>query len=111
MGIKLAAQFPAYTALWRPWNDTAQNYDMPSVVQTGSGGGDRYADFSSGGLSYTYATAQTGDQDVRARVLPTSWAPGGGAARTILSRYDTNGTTRGWYFYSWHREPAVCVVG
>lgn len=110
----LAALFPAYTLLWRQWNDTTQEYDLPTglrintasptapfQVGTANGGTERLATLTSGGMNWASWPTNTGDHDIRAKIAPsTSWAPGGAAAtRTILSHYNASGSNRGWVLW------------
>lgn len=48
LGQRLAALYPAYTVQHRAWNPASNEYDAPTVLQTGTGngGGERYATYA-----------------------------------------------------------------
>lgn len=98
LGQKIADKHPDWSLGWRTWDDSAvQDYTAPTLLQTGTAG-ERYVAFNSGSLRHVYSTAQTGDQEVRARVARTVWATGAGTGtQTIISRWDS--TSRGWYLW------------
>lgn len=78
--------------LWRAWNDTNQNYDMPTTLLTGASGA-RYATLASGALTFAGATI-TGDIEVIVKASLADWTPA--ATNTLVSRYETTGNQRGW---------------
>lgn len=102
LGAQIGAAYPAWSVWHQRWSVANETYPVPTsiVAGTGNGGGDRYATIAGGTLQHTQTFGPTGDHEVFARVMPTSWVPGGGAAlRTIVCRYSsTSGSNRGWYF-------------
>lgn len=101
LGAAIGAANPYWSVWHRRWNTATEVYDLPTVIQagTGNGGGDRYALFNGGTLQFTSTFGPTADHYVTAKILPNSWAPGGASAqRTIVCRYSsTSGSNRGWY--------------
>jgi hypothetical protein len=102
----LATKYPAYTVNHILWDDTAQDYQAPNVIQTGPLGA-RYYQFSgsggSGGTTQTCLTIPdseipmfTGDLDIRIKVAATNWTPA--ALNTLIARFGNAGL-RSFRFY------------
>jgi hypothetical protein len=67
----LASRYPAYTVLHRLWNDTNQNYDTATTVQTGNGSHTlTIYNASTPGMAANYSTARLGAQ---VPVTPTAF--------------------------------------
>lgn len=101
---KLQVAYPQFTLLWQKYDhslDTAGGWMQREVVVqgTGNGGGERGATLTSGQLAYTPSAGITTDFDVRVKVRPTDWKPGGSAVkRAIFSRWGQAGQ-RSWSFF------------
>jgi len=98
LGLKIAADFPAYTVLWYLWNDTAQDYASPVTIQTGTGGVARSIRFPGTGFSYTLpatavATPPT-DLDVSVHANLDDWTP---AAANVLAAHEAGAGNRSWW--------------
>lgn len=98
---KYAAKYPAWSLLWRTWNDATQDYNLPEVLQLGTAG-ERYAEYAGGGAQrFVYPTARASDDlDVRVKCSRPVWASGGGTGtQTLISRWDTAAGAKSWYVW------------
>lgn len=95
---KVAAAYPAWTVRMPVWNDTNQDYDVPTVFQTGTAG-ERYMPFTLANhtlqIDPTGITAPT-DLDVSAKASLDDWTPG--TAMIFVGRAEGAGA-RSWWFY------------
>jgi hypothetical protein len=94
----LAAQYPGRTVLHQLWNDTTQQYDLPTVIQTGTDGRRKFSNNSDAAnwltVADSAATSPTGDIDVRLKLTLGDWTP---AATTPLCGKVGGATDRGWW--------------
>lgn len=93
----IATEHPAWTVTHRLWSDTAQQYGLATVIQTGTAG-DRYLDCSTGTktrrLDPTASRHVPGTLDVRAKITMADWTPA--ALSSVMGRSAAEGN-RGWY--------------
>lgn len=95
---KLGADYPAYTVVEKNWNDATQSYDPPTVLQTGTGGGERgvvFAKATPGSMQYPGVAATTG-LDIQMQIKPGAWTDS--ADRTLLSKWESGTNQRSLLF-------------
>ena len=97
----LAARYPGHSVVHRLWNDTTQDFDAPTVIQTGTAGV-RYMDLTSGRFPRRLPTAAaphlTGAIDVRVDLQAADWTPANSFGSTILVSEGGGAGNWGWYF-------------
>ena len=100
---EFADHFPDHTVWWQPWDDAAQKYVDPTVVQLGPLGERSVSFDGTAGRQYAVGSAQnvaaiTGDLGVEVKLAATTWA-NGGTGQVIAAQYRAGGNNRGWQFY------------
>ena len=91
LGQYLAQRAPDYTVKHRLWNDTTQEFDPATTIQTGPLGVERavvFPDASPGGAKDPGVSTITGDIDIRVRARLVSWTSGD---QTFASRFGNGG--------------------
>lgn len=85
---QIAADYPDLTVHTRDWNDTNQDYDRPTVIQTGAAGERRMVMNATSPAAPTMrGPAVTGDYDIRVCANMVDWTPNYGAV--LFMQYDT----------------------
>jgi lysophospholipase L1-like esterase len=100
LGQSLAADYPNYTVRYRIWNDSLQNYNAPTNIQTGSAG-ERYVRLTGSGSGYyeldNLAVGSPyyffGDLDVRLKLSMDDWTPL--TEQALVGKYGAAGA-RSW---------------
>lgn len=93
LAAAIGRMFPAYTVKRTDWNPTGTTWTTPTVIQTGSGGGERRWEFPAGadwcpiGFPVDFPMPQ-GDLDLRARVRIDNASA---TTNTFLSKWDSPG--------------------
>lgn len=105
---KIAKDNPEYSLLWSKYEaslDTTGGWDQRVLVRQGTGGHvlpgtERGAALTAAQLSYASSSVvNTADLDLRVKVQPIDWVPGGAAAkRTLVARWG-NAASRVFTFF------------
>lgn len=98
-GSYLAGLHPEWTVKHMLWNDSNQDYDAPTTIQTGTGG-ERCVQWSTAS-SYTRVWARANvthptDLDIAVKVALDDWTPD--AVNTLFAHNGASGS-RGFYFH------------
>jgi len=115
LGQRIGTAFSSYHVLFRPWNDTNSEYDMPTVLRAGPSGETYVTATGSAGMQYA-AAAITGDIDIRVKARLTTWASG---TQVLCARYNASGNQVSWYLtmnssgrpvFSWSTDGTTTVT-
>lgn len=96
----LGTQFPGYTVHHRLWNDTAQGWDLPTIVQTGTAGEAYFTmgttDSRNFSVNDSATLSQTGDISVRVKMRRANWTSA--TLAEVFNKFGNAGD-RSWRFY------------
>lgn len=99
LGVQLGAAFKNWAFVYEKFDDSAQQYGLPTVISPGAVG-ERYIDYSGGGQKSRYLATSVvgypvGDLEGRYDLALDSWTPG---ATTSLGGLWGSGTNKSWRF-------------
>ncbi|MGB4758526.1 MAG: SGNH/GDSL hydrolase family protein [Candidatus Saccharimonadales bacterium] len=96
---KIGADFPAYSVWHRSFSPTRDDWNAPTVLQTGTanGGAERGVRPNGGVFGFIGTSPLGADLDVRIKVAPDSWASG--STQTLVAQYNTGNNHRTFSFH------------
>lgn len=96
---KIGADFPTFSVWHRSFSPTRDDWNAPTVLQTGTanGGAERGVRLNGGVFGCLESRPLTADLDVRIKVTPDSWASG--TTQTLVAKYNTATAKRTFSFH------------